>query len=63
MITYKSKTDPNLIITSDGVIDPKFKTVFVTFPDGKIKSLSVSTLNMHYEIVEQPTSSAIPSLF
>lgn len=53
MIWYRSKKDPTLIITSNGEIDPKFKTVAVQYPDGKIKILSSSTLTNQWEMVEQ----------
>lgn len=52
MKTYKSKKDPTILIYSDGVIDPKFKTVSAIFPDGKIKILSSSTLANQWEEVE-----------
>lgn len=53
MVWYRSKKDPNLVITSNGLIDPKFKTIVVQYPDGKLKVLSSSTLANQWEEVEQ----------
>lgn len=53
MKTYKSRKNPKILIHSDGVIDPKFKTVSVIFPDGKIKILSSSTLANQWEEVKE----------
>ena len=59
MKTYKSKKDPTILIYSDGVIDPKFKTVSVTFPDGKVKILSSSTLTNQWEEIDKSSHSIL----
>lgn len=56
MNTYRCKENHSIIITSDGVVDPKFKTVLVTYSDGKTKLLSSSTLKNQWEIVTNPTT-------
>jgi len=52
MITYKSKKNPSILITSDGEVDPKFKTVFVTYPDGKTRTVSIATLHNQWDVVD-----------
>ncbi len=50
---YESKKNPGTFLTTDGVVDPKTKTVFVTMEDGKEKSLSVSTLKRWWNKVDE----------
>ena len=44
MMKYESKKNPGTFLTTDGVVDAKTKTVFVTMDDGKEKTISVATL-------------------
>jgi hypothetical protein len=60
MKTYKSRQNPKILVTSDGVVDPKFKTVFVTYSDGKTKLISSSTFHTQWEEIETPKNKAIP---
>lgn len=60
MKTYKSKQNPKVLVTSDGEVDPKFKTVFVTYADGKTKLISSSTFHTQWEEVDTPITKAIP---
>ena len=62
MVTYRKKNS-NLTVTSDGYVDPKYKTVLVTYPDGKTRSLSSSTLSTYWEIVENSDKSNDDSIY
>lgn len=52
MMKYESKKNPGNFLTTDGVVDPKTKTVFVTMDDGKEKTISVATLKRWWAKVE-----------
>lgn len=54
MITYRSKKHPDILVTSDGEVDPKYKTVLITFSNGKTQSISSPTLASQWEIIENP---------
>lgn len=56
MITYRSKKHPDILVTSDGEVDPKYKTVLITFQNGKTQSISSPTLASQWEIVENPVT-------
>lgn len=52
MMKYESKKNPGTFLTTDGVVDPKTKTVFVTMDDGKEKTISVATLKRWWTKIE-----------
>ncbi len=52
MIKYESKKNPGTFLTTDGVVDAKTKTVFVTMDDGKEKTISVATLKRWWTKIE-----------
>lgn len=52
MMKYESKKNPGTFLTTDGVVDPKTKTVFVTMDDGKEKTISVATLKRWWMKIE-----------
>lgn len=52
MMKYESKKNPGTFLTTDGVVDAKTKTVFVTMDDGKEKTISVATLKRWWTKVE-----------
>ena len=54
MITYESLLHPGEYIVTDGVVDSKFKTVFVTEKNGRTKSMSVATLEKFWKRVDIP---------
>lgn len=59
MMKYESKKNPGTFLTTDGVVDAKTKTVFVTMDDGKEKSISVATLKRWWTKVDNETT-AVP---
>ena len=52
MMKYESKKNPGTFLTTDGVVDAKTKTVFVTMDDGKEKTISAATLKRWWAKVE-----------
>lgn len=52
MITYESKQHKGVFVTSDGIVDPKYKTMTIQFADGKIQSLSVATIKKWWVVVD-----------
>lgn len=62
MMKYESKKNPGTFLTTDGVVDAKTKTVFVTMDDGKEKTISVATLKRWWTKVEdEATEQKVPA--
>lgn len=55
MAKYESKKHPGTFLTTDEVVDPKTKTVFVTTDDGQEKVISNATLKRWWTKVEDET--------
>lgn len=60
MTKYESKKNPGTFLTTDGIVDPKTKTVFVTLEDGKEKTISIATLKRWWTKVEDNTEPVAP---
>lgn len=60
MMKYESKKNPGTFLTTDGVVDAKTKTVFVTMDDGKEKTISVATLKRWWTKVDDEAETAEP---
>lgn len=58
MMKYESKKNPGTFLTTDGIVDPKTKTIFVTLDDGKEKTISVATLKRWWSKVEDETETS-----
>lgn len=52
MVTYESKKHQGVFVTSDGVVDPKYKTMTIQFADGKVQSLSIATIKRWWTLVD-----------
>lgn len=52
MTKYESKKNPGTFLTTDGIVDPKTKTIFVTLDGGKEKTISIATLKRWWSKVE-----------
>lgn len=61
MMKYESKKNPGTFLTTDGVIDAKTKTLFVTMDDGVEKTISVATLKRWWARVEDNTEAENPA--
>lgn len=66
MLTYQSKNHKGVYVTTDGVVDPKYKTVLITFADGKTQSITHPTLKSQWILVDnsvnQPKDSLLSSI-
>lgn len=56
MDTYESLVEPGNYITTDGVIDEKFKTIFVKNAQGKEFPMSTATLEKYWKRVDNPNT-------
>lgn len=61
MTKYESKKNPGIFLTTDGIVDPKTKTLFVTLDDGKEKTISVATLKRWWSKVKDETEAEAPA--
>ena len=54
MKTYESKKHPGVFIQTDCAVDEKYKTVLITFSDGKTQTISIATLKRWWTLVDTP---------
>lgn len=51
MKKYESKRHPGTFLTTDGIVDEKTKTVFVTLEGGVVQSMNIATLKRWWTLV------------
>lgn len=53
MKKYESKRHPGTFLTTDGIVDEKTKTVFVTLEGGVVQNMNIATLKRWWSLVDE----------
>lgn len=58
MKKYESKRHPGTFLTTDGIVDEKTKTVFVTLEGGVVQNMNIATLKRWWSLVDETANTS-----
>lgn len=61
MKKYESKRHPGTFLTTDGIVDEKTKTLFVTMDGGVVQSMNIATLKRWWSLVDENADTEEPT--